>query len=85
MAQNKNTLKLLKAKVKRNVYYKNTLQEVEFFIYRNYFSIFGYPIFSVGKSYAASVTQTGEYYEQGVMGNMPEDLLEIAKDISRIY
>ena len=80
-----NRIKILKGRVVRNVYYQNVMQEVEFSIYKSYIGLLGIPIIPLGKSYTARIMATGEFFGSGRFGNMPEDLLEIVKDISRVY
>lgn len=79
-----NRLKVLVAKQKRHVYYKNQLREVEFCVYKNYISVFGIPIFPLSKTYSAEIPELNEYYDHGPFVKMPDELFEICRQMTRL-
>lgn len=54
-------------------------------IFKNYITLFFIPLMPTGRSYSIFLPQTGEYYETGMFGRMPADLLEICKETGRKY
>ena len=54
-------------------------------VYKRYFELFFIPLIPLGKSYSVYIPHSDEYFEQGTFSKMPENLLEICKDIGRNY
>ncbi len=79
-----NYIKVLVERKTKNVYYKNQLRDVEFCIYRNYAAFYGFPIFPLGKTYSAKISELDEYYEHGPFVKMPEELFEVCKQMNRL-
>ena len=52
-------------------------------VHKRYFELFFIPLIPLGKSYSVYIPHTDEYYEQGTFSKMPEDLLEICKNVGR--
>ena len=54
-------------------------------VYKRYFELFFIPLIPYGKSYSIYIPHSDEYYEQGVFAKMPEEYLEICKEVGRTY
>ncbi|HOB23398.1 MAG TPA: hypothetical protein PK041_05800 [Kaistella sp.] len=54
-------------------------------VYKRYFELFFIPLIPLGKSYSVYIPHSDEYFEQGTFSKMPENLLEICKQVGRNY
>lgn len=54
-------------------------------VYKKYFELFFIPIIPVGKSYSIYIPHSDEYFEDGFFGKIPEEYLEICKEVGRLY
>ncbi len=54
-------------------------------VYRRYFELFFIPLIPMGKSYSIYIPHTDEYFEEGVFGKMPDEYMEICKQVARSY
>ena len=65
---------------------KNGFQvNAEIKIFRSYITIFFIPIIPLGKKYSIYIPHTDEYYEQSAFNKMPEEYLEVCRDLGRRY
>ncbi|WP_297985416.1 hypothetical protein [uncultured Chryseobacterium sp.] len=68
-------------KIRRNGFEVNAVITV----YKRYFELFFIPLIPLGKSYSVYIPHSDEYFEQGMFSKMPEDLLEVCKEVGRRY
>ncbi len=68
-------------KIRRNGFEVNAVITV----YKRYFELFFIPLIPLGKSYSVYIPHSDEYFEQGMFSKMPEDLLEVCKEVGRTY
>jgi hypothetical protein len=55
-------------------------------VYRYYFELFFIPIIPLGKKYSIYIPHSDEYYETNYFSKeMPEEYLEICKEVGRLY
>ena len=54
-------------------------------VYRRYFELFFIPLVPLGKSYSVYIPHSDEYFEQGTFSKMPENLLEVCKEVGRRF
>lgn len=54
-------------------------------VYKRYFELFFVPLIPLGKSYSIYIPHSDEYYEQGTFSKMPEEYLQICKEVGRKY
>lgn len=54
-------------------------------IYKNYFELFFIPLIPLGKKYSIYIPHSDEYFEQGMFSKMPDEYLEICKEVGRNY
>lgn len=68
-------------KIRRNGFEVNAVITV----YKRYFELFFIPLIPLGKSYSVYIPHSDEYFEQGAFSKMPEDLLEVCKEVGRRF
>ena len=54
-------------------------------IYKNYLTLFFIPIIPLSKSYSLYIPHSDEYFENSYFSKMPEEYLQICKEIGRTY
>lgn len=54
-------------------------------VYKRYFELFFVPLIPLGKSYSIYIPHSDEYYEHGTFSKMPEEYLQICKEVGRKY
>ena len=54
-------------------------------VYKRYFELFFIPLVPLGKSYSVYIPHSDEYFEQGAFSKMPENLLEVCKEVGRRF
>lgn len=54
-------------------------------VYKTYVELFFIPLIPLGKKYSIYIPHTDEYFEQSYFSKMPEEYLEICKDVGRKY
>lgn len=65
---------------------KNGFQvNAEITIIQNYIHLFWFITIPIGKSYTLYIPHSDEYYETGAFSKMPEEYLEICKEVGRSY
>lgn len=78
---NKKPVGKVTRKIRRNGLEVNAIITV----YKRYFELFFVPLIPLGKVYSVYIPHSDEYYEQGNFSTMPEDLLEICKEVGRSF
>ena len=79
-----NTKKLIGSE-NRKILKNGFLVNAEIKIFKNYITIFFVPIIPLGKRYSIYIPHTDEYFENNYFSKMPEEYLEICKEIGRKY
>jgi len=54
-------------------------------VYKTYVELFFIPLIPLGKKYSIYIPHTDEYFEQNYFSKMPEEYLEICKDVGRRF
>ena len=54
-------------------------------VFKNYITLFFIPLISLGKKYSIYIPHTDEYYETDYFSKMPENYLEICKEVGRKF
>lgn len=54
-------------------------------VFKNYITFFLIPIIPLGKKYSIYIPHSDEYFEQGMFSKMPDEYLEICKEVGRKY
>jgi hypothetical protein len=54
-------------------------------VFKNYITFFFIPIIPLGKKYSIYIPHSDEYFEQGMFSKMPDEYLEICKEVGRKY
>ena len=54
-------------------------------VYKRSFELFFIPLIPLGKSYSVYIPHSDEYFEQGTFSKMPENLLEVCKEVGRRF
>ena len=54
-------------------------------VYKTYVELFFIPLIPLGKKYSIYIPHTDEYFEQSYFSKVPEEYLEICKDVGRKY
>ena len=52
-------------------------------VFKTFLTFFFIPLFSINLRYRMYIPATDEYYESGRGGNMPEEYIEICKEVAR--
>lgn len=52
-------------------------------VYQNFGLILGIPMIPFGKSYEIEIPVTKEFYTSGPFSGMPEELLEVCKEVAK--
>lgn len=61
------------------------LVNAEIKVFKNYITLFFIPIIPLGKKYSIYIPHSDEYFEQGSFSKMPNEYLEICKEVGRKY
>ncbi len=69
----------------RKIYRNGMEMNAQITVYRKFFELFFIPLIPLGKSYSVYIPHTDEYFEQSMFSKIPEDLLEVCKDVGRLY
>ncbi|MBN9312000.1 MAG: hypothetical protein BGO40_07625 [Chryseobacterium sp. 39-10] len=78
---NKKPVGKVTRKIKRNGIEVNAIVTV----YKRYFELFFIPLIPLGKSYSVYIPHSDEFFEQGSFSTMPADLLEMCKEVGRVF
>ncbi|UFK96991.1 zinc ribbon domain-containing protein [Kaistella faecalis] len=54
-------------------------------VFKNYITLFFIPLIPLGKKYSIYIPHTDEYYATDYFSKMPENYLEICKDVGRKF
>lgn len=77
--------KKAKGKETRKIYRNGFEVNAIITVYKRYFELFFIPLIPLGKSYSIYIPHSDEYFEQTTFSKMPEDLLEICKEVGRKF
>lgn len=69
----------------RKVFRNGMEMNAQITVYRKFFVLFFIPLIPLGKSYSVYIPQTDEYFEQSMFSKIPEDLLEVCREVGRMY
>lgn len=61
------------------------LVNAEIKVFKSYITLFFIPIIPLGKKYSMYIPHSDEYFEQGSFSKMPNEYLEICKEVGRKY
>ncbi len=65
---------------------KNGLMvNAEIKVYKNFITLFFIPIIPLGKKYSIYIPHSDEYFENNYFSKMPDQYLEICKELGRKY
>lgn len=65
---------------------KNGFQvNAEVKVFKSYITLFFIPLIPLGKKYSIYFPHSDEYYEQSTFNKMPEEYLEVCRDVGRRY
>ena len=79
-----NTKKLV-GRETRKINKNGFMVNAEIKVFKNYITLFFIPIIPLGKKYSMYIPHSDEYFEQGAFSKMPEDLLEVCKEVGRRF
>ena len=79
-----NTKKLVDQET-RKINKNGFMVNAEIKVFRNYITLFFIPLIPLGKKYSIYIPHTDEYYETNYFSKMPENYLEICKEVGRKY
>lgn len=54
-------------------------------VYKKYFELFFIPIIPMGKDYSIYIPHSDEYFETGSFSKMPNEYLQICKEVGAKY
>ena len=79
-----NTKKLVGQET-RKINKNGFMVNAEIKVFKNYITLFFIPLIPIGKSYSIYIPHSDEYFEQNSFSKMPENYLEICKEVGRMY
>lgn len=79
-----NTRKLVGQET-RKINKNGFMVNAEIKVFKNYLTLFFIPLSPLGKNYSIYIPHSDEYYESGGFSKMPEEYLEICKEVGRKY
>lgn len=79
------TTRKLIAQETRKINKNGFLVNAEIKVFKNYITLFFIPIIPLGKKYSIYIPHSDEYFEQGSFSKMPNEYLEICKEVGRKY
>lgn len=74
-----------KGKETRKIRRNDMEMNAQITVYKKYIELFFIPLIPLGKSYSVYIPHTDEYFEQGAFSSIPQDLLEVCKEVGRMY
>ncbi len=77
-----NTRKLVGQET-RKINKNGFMVNAEIKVFKNYITFFFIPIIPLGKKYSIYIPHSDEYFEQGMFSKMPDEYLEICKEVGR--
>ena len=69
----------------KKIFWKGREVNAQITVYKRYFELFFIPLIPLGKSYSVYIPHNDEYFEQSMFSKIPEDLLEVCRDVGRRY
>ena len=79
-----NTRKLVGQET-RKINKNGFMVNAEIKVFKNYITLFFIPLIPLGKKYSIYIPHTDEYYSTDYFSKMPENYLEICKDVGRKF
>ena len=79
-----NTRKLVGQET-RKINKNGFMVNAEIKVFKNYITFFFIPIIPLGKKYSIYIPHSDEYFDQGMFSKMPDEYLEICKEVGRKY
>ncbi|MBH1958486.1 MAG: hypothetical protein I8H68_00080 [Flavobacteriia bacterium] len=79
-----NTRKLVGQET-RKINKNGFMVNAEIKVFKNYITLFFIPLIPLGKKYSIYIPHTDEYYENNYFSKMPEEYLEICKEVGRKF
>lgn len=77
--------KKLIGKETRKINKNGFLVNVEIKVYKNFITLFFIPIIPIGKNYSIYIPHSDEFFENNYFSKMPQEYLEICKEVGRKY
>ena len=78
-------VKKLIGKETRKINKNGFLVNVEIKVYKNFITLFFIPIIPIGKNYSIYIPHSDEFFENNYFSKMPQEYLEICKEVGRKY
>ena len=78
-------VKKLIGKETRKINKNGFLVNVEIKVYKNFITLFFIPIIPIGKNYSIYIPHSDEFFENNYFSKMPQEYLEICKEVARKY
>lgn len=79
------TVKKLVGQETRKINKNGLMVNAEIKVFKNYITLFFVPIIPIGKKYSIYIPHSDEYFENNYFSKMPDEYLEICKDVGRKY
>ena len=79
-----NTKKLVGQET-RKINKNGLMVNAEIKIFKSYITLFFIPLIPIGKSYSIYIPHSDEYFENSYSSKMPEEYLEICREVGRKY
>lgn len=74
-----------KGKENKMINYRGMQVNAIITVYKTYFELFFIPLIPFSKKYSIYIPHFDDYYENGMFSEMPDELLEICKQVGRNY
>lgn len=78
-------VKKLIGKETRKINKNGFLVNAEIKVYKNFITLFFIPIIPIGKNYSIYIPYSDEFFENNYFSKMPQEYLEICKEVDRKY
>ena len=78
-------VKKLIGKETRKINKNGFLVNAEIKVYKNFITLFFIPIIPIGKNYSIYIPHSDEFFENNYFSKMPQEYLEICKEVGRKY
>lgn len=79
------TVRKLIGEEKRKINKNGFLVSAEIKVYKNFITLFFIPIIPLGKKYSIYIAHSDEYFENNYFSKMPEEYLQICKEVGRKF
>lgn len=78
-------VKKLIGKETRKINKNGFLVNAEIKVYKNFITLFFIPIIPIGKNYSIYIPHSDEFFENNYFSKIPQEYLEICKEVGRKY